>query len=332
MNKRWPPPVFGETKHALKEGDGVVIARLCEGIPTDSAILGHHGFIIDVDDVSSTMVEMKCLTCGGIHTMHEDELDFTESTLLVQVREKAGVPIECVSEIDQEKQALEDLIVEKMYGAGFRRVAVEDRPLPYADPRLRRPVWSKYVYAVTWKMTVFKAFLPMLVDIAREVDGCLVEWCYHDAKKGWCPISEDKANALTFQISIRLSIQSEACGDDDDCDLTKAQAEKWLKSKENIDFNDMAKALAAAGFALECPSQFTSVNGAPEVDYSHFTVKDTVVRDSSAALLIWAMQNWVWKSNHSIGVTSASGEFHQGIEVQWYEGKLTIQEEQDVPF
>jgi hypothetical protein len=211
---RWPVSHYDRSKsgHEFGIGDNVLIARLSPHILTDQSLIGHRGVVTEIDDLSMSSVEMHCFTCGGPHTMHEAELDYLGNSDMAEMRAKAGLSLQLETEPITASQAatrsLDDAIAVAMHKAGFLQPAVEDRAIPMSDPDLLQPVWSKYAYGTIWKMAPFKIFHTALVDVARLVDGALVEWCSFSLNRGWQVLTADDMETFTLEMPIRASLQS----------------------------------------------------------------------------------------------------------------------------
>lgn len=204
---RWREPMFGpdSEQHTFKVGDRVRIARIADAITTRE-IIGHQGVIFETDSISPTSVEMQCHTCGGVHTMHEQELDYFGDDLVQFIQEKAGIPLDPVI-VDEVKEALENSLALAAHRAGFHRVCVKDRPMPLGDPRCPRPVWSKHVYGVITRLAPLRGYHEALIQIADQAGGYLAEWAVYSHKFGYnAVITEADLDTLTLEMPIRALI------------------------------------------------------------------------------------------------------------------------------
>jgi hypothetical protein len=210
---RWREPMFGPDgdRHVFKPGDRVRIARIADTI-TSREIIGHCGIIIEIDDMSTSSVDVRCSTCDGVHTMHEQELDFMGDDLIRLLAEKAGIPDDPVA-VDESNENLENSLALAMHVAGFERICVHDRPPPAADPRSPRPMWSKYVYGVIGQLSPFRVHHEALVKIADAAGGYLVEWRSFSHKSGYnLVITADDLDTLTMEMPFQALIVSKESG------------------------------------------------------------------------------------------------------------------------
>jgi hypothetical protein len=322
--------------HEFAVGDQVMIARLSPNIPTTQKIIGHFGEIIEVDDMCSTSVEFQCSACGGIHTMHEDELDYMGSTHMNALRDKTdslrALDREPIDERTMVTEHIENSIAVAMHAAGFLMPAVEDRKVPAADPEFRRPHWSKYVYGKIWRLAPFSEYHAKLIDIARSVDGVLVEWASKSAKHGWVSIAADDLEVLTLEMPIRASLQSRASTEDNSYDQAKWAAMSWLKDKNEIDIAAIYHAIRKQGWNLSNWSAPTHMSE----DHS-FTVLNGRARSMAAAHAAfkkWAKKEWCWQGKYHVHVTATKDDLHSGVyAIVKFDGtELTVEDEEDVPF
>jgi hypothetical protein len=333
---RWRPSLYTGEKnyHTLKEGDQVVIARLSPHIWTDQSLIGHIGHITELDDMSASSVEMHCVTCGGYHTMHEDELDFMGDIGMNALRDKIGdsgaLRNESISKRDSDARDLEDDIAVAMYAAGFLMPAVEDRPTPAGDPLFRRPTWSKYAYGKIWRLAPFSKFHAALVEVARSVDGVLVEWASYSLAKGWIVISHDDLDTLTLEMPIRASLQSKTSVEDTAYDAAKAKAVEWLESADKIDIGAIFRVLSAMNWKLTCWD-----GQSVHVCWQSFRVELPVnasAEEARKTFMEWAEKNWIWEGSFNVSVCSQSDEVAEVVEIRWFDGKVDVAVESDVPF
>jgi hypothetical protein len=322
--------------HEFKEGDQVMIARVSPHIPTTKLIIGHFGKIVEVDDMSNSSVDVQCYTCDGIHTMHEDELDFMGDAHMNALRDKTNTmrafEREPVDERVQITEHIENTIALGMHAAGFLMPAVEDLPIPASDPEFRRPHWSKYVYGKIWRIAPFSAYHAPLVDIARSVDGVLVEWASKSMQHGWVTIGADDLETLTLEMPIRACIQSRASVEDNLYDQAKWAAVQWLKNKFEIDMAAVYHAVKKQGWKLSNWSAPTTI-----LDKHCFTIEDSRVQSAATAhadFMEWAEKNWIWDGHYEVRVFATRDSVTEilGVVIRLEKGKLEIEPEDDAPF
>jgi hypothetical protein len=334
---RWPASHYYPAKklvHEFKVGDNVMIARLSPHIWTDQSIIGHRGVITEVDEHSMSSVEMHCFTCRGDHTMHEAELDYLGSSDMAEMRSKAGLAgqleMEPITEAATVARDLDDAIAVAMHKAGFLQPAVEDRPIPVCDPDLPQPVWSKYVYGKIWRMAAFKAFHAPLIEIARSVDGHLVEWSSFSLDNGWIPITTGDLETLTLEMPIRAVIQSRRNGIDSAYDEAKEKISEWIEDEHDIDIASIMTALAPFKWKMSNWQKPTR-----DSDWASFRIelpKDISAGEAREIFKEWAENNWLWSGKFCVTVCTVSDIVAEGVEIEWYEGTVRVGDEADVPF
>lgn len=206
---RWRSPEKPPVR--FEADDRVVIARIGDALTTRS-IIGHVGVITEFIDEplgggdfawSELPVEVRCFTCGGVHTMSQHELDLLGNDASIMVQEKAGMTVP-----DAQPVELDLKIIKAMHIAGFVRLALDDKPLPSSDPNVQRPAWSKYVYGTSPHMIDLRVYQDILIVVARAVGGVLVEW--HCNKRGAYSelVMPDKLNACMVDVPFRALFQA----------------------------------------------------------------------------------------------------------------------------
>lgn len=236
-----------------------------------------------------------------------------------------------ITEEAKNKQEIEDRIACVVHAAGFKRVSVEDRPVPFADPSLRKPTWSKYVYGTLWTFGPFKMFGQALIEAARKVDGCLVEWCVLGGH-GWQALSCDDMDTLVVEMPVRASFQSLASTEDIEYDEAKVLAARWLESGRSIDFRAVATALMSIGFTVSAVD-FTVNEAAGD---ARLVATDTRERDSIKVLTDWAASSWVWPFGGYISVKDHTGEWFKDVDciaiLRGASGALQVEVYDEAPF
>ncbi len=337
---RFRPPNPDKYGHEFKVSDFVVIARLEHSIPTSQSILHHCGIITEVDDCAgATAVEIQCHSCDGTHRMHESELDLLEDRTVLMLRDKAGVNNRPVSKAEADKRDFEDEIAILMHNEGFLRVAVEDRPVPFADPALPTPHWSKYVYGTIGQMGPFSLHAGRLLHVAHAIKAHLVEWHCFNLHKGWVALTLDDMDTLTFDMPTRAVFQSRANNGDSSYDEAKKVAADWLGSANKIDVEAICRGLKTLGFKVSDwdASQEIVTFRIWEPHNAHTT---------SNIFVEWAKANWLWLGRYSVTIgdsrdgqsSDEDDDFYQCrmiVNIRLDAGtvaEVEVEEESDVPF
>jgi hypothetical protein len=338
---RWRQPMFGPDfdHHTFKVGDRVRIARLSDGgAMTSRAILDHRGIITEIDDISPSSVEMRCSTCGGWHTMHEQELDFLGDDLIRLLSEKASIPEDPVV-VNESNENLEDFLAVGMHRAGFLRIAVHDKVVPAADPRYPRPVWAKHVYGFCGRLAPFRVWYDKLIKVAEEAGGYLVELASFSHRSGYdSVVTHDDLDTLTLEMPIRALMVAKATTDMGDYDEIKDMIIYWLQDKHQIDIGAIFRAVRDLGFGMGDWHQRSENTMAAlysmNVEWKKHDGKgyDTFWE--------WAQKHWVWVGSFSVHIEDQGNTRDNGF------GKIDsiyitkendsepakVEEEQDVPF
>lgn len=320
--------MFGEdtSEHTFNVGDRVRIARIA-GTCTCREIIGHRGVIIEVDDISPSSVEMKCATCGGVHTMHEQELDFFGDDLVQLVQEKAGVPHDN-AEIDEASQNLEDMLAVGMHKAGFDRICIQNRDVPAGDPEAPRPTWQKYVYGVITRLAPFRVYHDALIKIARDSGGYLVEWASYSHKSGYNGVITDSdLDTLTLEMPIRALIVSKRDTTMGVYDDIKEMVTYWLQDAHQIDIGAIFRRTRELGWKMG--------NWEFNQHFSQYRLNLTLAptKTPKEVFMEWASAHWEWEGKFLVSVTAPGATGWDNVEITKKPGEPpTVEEEQDVPF
>lgn len=318
-------------KHAFKVGDRVRIARLSDGgAMTSRAILDHRGIITEIDDISPSSVEMRCATCGGWHTMHEQELDFLGDDLIRLLQEKAGIPDDPVV-VNESNENLENFLVVGMHHAGFQRISVQDKIVPAGDPRYPRPVWAKHVFGFIGRLAPFRVYHDQLIKVAEQAGGYLVEWASFSHKSGYdSVITADDLDTLTLEMPIRALMVAKATTEMSEYDEIKDMVTYWLQDKYQIDIGAIFRAVRDLGFSMG--------------QWDHKATGDYVVHltwkkgdgKGQAIFEEWVKAHWVWVGKWRIYLEDegARQSVYDELWVSKEDGDATVEiiEEEDVPF
>lgn len=336
---RWREPMYGPDteQHTFKVGDRVRIARLADQMTTRD-IIGHMGVITEIDDFSNSMVEFKCGTCQGIHTMHEQELDYYGDDLVQLVQAKAGIMDEAV-EINQAFVNLEDFLAVAMYKAGFERIAVQDKETPHGDPSMPRPVWAKYVYGVIPKLAPLRVYADALIKIAREAGGYLAEWATYSVKSGYSGvITEHDLDTLAMEMPIRAVIVAKSDTFMGDYEEIKDMIAYWLQDKYQIDIGAIYRAVRDLGFKMGNWSHEKSVVYSDQTEYS--LSLEWIKEDGTGPTVFkkWADEHWCWIGRFNISIDDPrAGMRYTNVYINRTSEADTLEvnvkeEEDDVPF
>jgi hypothetical protein len=336
---RWRQPMFGPDgeQHTFKVGDRVRIARLADTMTT-RAIIGHRGIIEEIDHLSSSSVEVRCATCGSVHTMHEQELDFFGDDLVQLLEEKAGIKPETVV-VDESTQNLEDFLAVAMFKAGFDRISVQDKPMPHGDPRMARPVWSKHVYGVISKLAPLRVYADALIKIAHDAGGYLAEWHTYSHKGGYnSVITEADLDTLTLEMPIRALMVAKATTDMGEYGEIKDMVLYWLQDRHQIDIGAIYRATKELGFAMGDWTHRDYHTG-PDGDIPSYTMRIEWVKSDGRGFetfMEWAKEHWVWVGFFTVYIDdrgSRRGAYEEvSVKKETGDGPVTIEEVEDVPF
>jgi hypothetical protein len=356
---RWRQPMFGKDfdRHTFRVGDRVRIARLVDSI-TSRAIIDHRGIVIEIDDMSPSMVEMRCATCNGIHTMHEQELDFLGADLIRLLQEKAGIPDD-PEVINESNENLEDFLAVGMHRAGLLRISVHDKAAPAGDPRYPRPVWQKYVFGFIGRLAPMRVYNDALVKIADQAGGYLVEWAVFSHESGYDAVTmPDDLNTLTLEMPIRALMVAKATTNMTEYDEIKDMVAYWLQDKHQIDIGGIFRALRDVGFGIGgWRLEDTKDGGSPmwRAVLSKDVYEDSKVSKPSNYSLTavwknhngagfeefrrWAKLHWEWEGNFNVHIDDEGNNLDNGYDrIQVFNVTKKpgeppeIEEEEDVPF
>lgn len=334
---RWRQPMFGPDfeKHTFKVEDRVRIARLADNM-TSRDIIGHRGVIIEIDELSNSSVEMRCSTCGGIHTMHEQELDFLGDDLIRMLQEKAGIPDDPVV-VNESNENLENFLAVGMHRAGFLRISVQDKPAPAGDPRYPRPLWAKHVFGVIGRLAPFRVYHDALIKIAEQAGGYLVEWASFSHKDGYnSVITDEDLDTLTLEMPIRAVMVGKSTTNMTEYDEIKDMVLYWLQDKHQIDIGAIFRAVKALGFSMGNWHQ-------RDEQLCHYSMNVEWQKNDGHGYAVfweWAKKEWIWVGRYSIHIEDSGSTRDNGygkidsIEIAKEDGtsKVEIAEEEDVPF
>jgi hypothetical protein len=330
---RWRQPMFGPDfeKHTFKVGDRVRIARLADNM-TSREIIDHRGIIIEIDDLSNSSVEMRCSTCGSIHTMHEQELDFMGDDLIRMLQEKAGIPDDPVV-VNESNENLENFLAVGMHRAGFLRISVQDKPAPAGDPRYPRPVWAKHVYGVIGRLAPFRVYHDALIKVAEQAGGYLVEWASFSHKSGYDSlIRPEDLDTLTLEMPIRAVMVGKHTTEMTEYDEIKDMVAYWLQDKQQIDIGAIFRAVRDQGWIMGNWNH----KGGNSISYSLNLTWAKGDGKGWDTFVEWAKENWVWVGHFSVWIEDArSGKsIMESIEIVKEDGCAVVEvvEQEDVPF
>lgn len=318
-------------KHTFKVGDRVRIARLSDGgAMTARSIIDHRGIITEIDDISPSLVEFRCATCGGVHSMHEQELDFLGDDLIRLLAEKAGIPDDPVV-VNESNENLENFLAVGMHRAGFLRIAVHDKVVPASDPRYPRPVWAKHVFGFIGKLAPLRVYHDQLIKVAEQAGGYLVEWASFSYKSGYdSVITDDDLDTLTLEMPIRALMVAKSTTEMREYDEIKDMVAYWLQDKYQIDIGAIFRAVRDLGFTMG--------------QWDHKASGDYVVNlgwkkgDGTGQQVFeaWARANWVWVGKWRIYLEDegARKSVYDELWVTKEDGAAEVEiiEEEDVPF
>lgn len=331
---RFRPPNPNKHEHEFKVGDFVVIARLEHSVPTSREILHHCGVITEVDDFSPSSVEMRCASCVGSHTMHESELDLLEDRTVLMLREKTGVDNRPITKAELDKLTFEDEIAVLMHKAGFLRVAVEDRPIPFADPELPTPHWTKYVYGTIGQMAPFSVHAAKLLKVAHTINAHLVEWHCYNLHRGWSALTLDDMDTLTFDMPTRAVLQSKASEGGSEYDEAKDLAVDWLGSANQIDVEAICRGLKMIGLKV---SNWDASRSHEETSFQIEEANDGL--ETANMFMTWAKSNWTWTGKYRALIVDtrpgSQNEYSVPVQFRLEPGapvEVGIEEDYDVPF
>jgi hypothetical protein len=316
-------------KHTFNVGDRVRIARLADKMTT-RAIIGHRGIVSETDDFAQNSVEVECSTCGGVHTMHEQELDFYGDDLVQTLQEKAGIATEHVV-VDESKENLEDFLAVAMHKAGFDRICIHDKPVPAGDPRYPRPIWSKYVYGFIGRLSPFRVHNDALIKIAEQAGGYLAEWSSFSHKSGYnLVITEEDLDTLTLEMPFRATIVGKSTTNMEEYDEIKEMVAYWLQDKHQIDIGAIYRAVREEGWSI---GNWSEKDGL----YSLNLTWQKADGKGWDLFVDWARENWVWVGHFSVYVEDAgvqSKSVFESIAIVKEDGsaKVEVVEQEDVPF